>query len=113
MSVFMPDHPHLTDLEQMLLLAVLRLGDNAYGAAIQADLEANAERSVSMGSVHVTMGRLEERGLAESEKGEPQGVRGGKARRIYAVTPQGRAALEWGRAMLDRLWKGVPSEGEA
>lgn len=106
----MPDHPHLTDLEQLLLLSVLRLGRDAYGAAIQADLEEAASRSVSLGSIHVTLGRLEERGLARSAKGEPQGVRGGKARRIYEVTEEGRATLEWGRAVLDRLWDGVPAE---
>lgn len=113
----MAEHPHLTDLEQLLLLAVLRLGDGAYGAAIQADLEDHAARSVSLGSIHVTLGRLEERGLARSEKGEPVGRRGGKARRIYEVTAEGRAALEWARQMMDRLWQGVPdgvpAEGEA
>lgn len=109
----MPQYPHLTDLEQLLLLAVLRLGADAYGAAIQADLEEHAEREVSLGSIHVTLGRLEERGLARSEKGEPRGRRGGKARRIYAVTPEGRGALERGREVLDRMWDGVPAQREA
>lgn len=107
----MPDHPHLTDLEHLLLLAVLRLGPEAYGAGIQRELEEHAARRVSLGSVHMTMGRLEERGLAESAKGEPQKVRGGKARRIYRVTPEGRAVLEWTRELLESMWEGVPSEG--
>lgn len=106
----MPDHPHLTDLEQLLLLSVLRLGPEAWGGAIQSDLDSAASRRVSLGSIHVTLGRLEERGLAASEKGQPTGGRGGKARRIYAVTPEGRAVLEWSREMMDRLWEGVPSE---
>jgi DNA-binding PadR family transcriptional regulator len=106
----MPERYRLTDLEQLLLLSVLRLGEDAYGAAIQSDLEDNAGRSVSLGSIHVTLARLEERGLSSSKKGEPQGVRGGKARRIHAVTAEGRAALEWSRQMLVRMWQGVPVE---
>jgi DNA-binding PadR family transcriptional regulator len=107
-----PELPHLTDLEQLLLLAVLRLGEAAYGSAIQADLEEVAERSVSLGGIHMTLARLEERGLARSEKGEPIAVRGGKARRIYTVTAEGRRALERSRATLGRMWAGVP-EGRA
>lgn len=101
---------HLTDLEQLLLLAVLRLGDDAWGAAIQEDLEKRAERPVSLGSIHVTLGRLEEGGLVTSEKGEPTGERGGKARRIYAVTESGRVALDHVRRILERMWDGVPAE---
>lgn len=106
----MPEHPHLTDLEQLLLLAVLRTGDEAYGAAIQTDIEETAARHVSLGSIHVTLSRLEERGLTRSEKGAPKGVRGGKARRLYEVTPRGRAVLEWSREVMGRMWDGVPHE---
>jgi DNA-binding PadR family transcriptional regulator len=109
----MPSFAHLTDLEQLMLLAVLRLGDDAYGSAIQTDLEDVAHRSVSLGSIHVTLARLEERGLARSEMGEPLAVRGGKARRIYAVTSEGRAALEAAREALGRMWAGVPSRRKA
>lgn len=104
----MSEHPHLTDLEQLLLLSVLRLAPAAYGASIQSDLEERAERHVSAGSIHVTLARLEERGLARSELGDPQGVRGGKARRLYQLTPEGRVALEWSREMWGRMWAGVP-----
>jgi DNA-binding PadR family transcriptional regulator len=104
----MPEHTHLTDLEQLLLLSVLRLGQDAYGLAIQSDLEEVTGRSVSLGSIHMTMGRLEERGMARSEKGEPLRVRGGKARRMYEVTESGRSALEASRRTLERMWAGVP-----
>lgn len=105
----MPDHPHLTDLEQILLLAVLRQKDDAYAASVQADVERAAGRHVSLGSIHMTLARLEERGLASSEKSAPQATRGGKARRLYQVTDAGREALEWNRAMMQRMWKGVPA----
>jgi PadR family transcriptional regulator PadR len=101
---------HLTDLEQLLLLAVLRLDPDAWGASIQEDLEESAERRVSLGSIHVTLGRLEERGLVLSAKGEPTVERGGKARRMYVVTEAGRLALNRGREILDRMWAGVPAE---
>ena len=107
----MPDHAHLTDLEQLLLLAVLRFENEAYGANLQADIENAADRHVSLGSIHMTLGRLEERGLASSEKSAPQASRGGKARRLYRVTEEGRATLEWNRRVMDRMWDGVPAEG--
>ena len=106
----MPAHPHLTDLEQLLLLSVLRQEDDAYAATLQADIEDSAERRVSLGSIHVTLARLEERALVRSQKTAPQPVRGGKARRRYAVTEEGRGALEWNRAVLEKMWGGVPAE---
>lgn len=106
----MPDHPHLTDLEQLLLLSVLRQRGDAYGASVQADVARAADRHVSLGSIHMTLARLEERGLVESGKSAPQATRGGKARRLYAVTDAGREALEWNRAIMERMWGGVPAE---
>ncbi len=107
----MSEHIHLTDLEQLLLLSVLRLPEGAWGGAIQDDLATSASRRVSLGSIHVTLGRLEERGLVRSTKGAPTGGRGGKARRLYEVLPEGRAALDWTRDIMNRLWAGVPAEG--
>lgn len=101
---------HLTHLEQLLLLSLLRLGEEAWGTAIQDDLEKVAERPVSLGSIHVTLGRLEERGLVASAKGEPTRERGGKARRMYAITDAGRSTLMRSREILERMWEGVPAE---
>lgn len=109
----MSEPQRLTDLEQLLLLSVLRLGDEALGADMQAELEERAHRSVSIGSIHVTMARLEERGLVSSEKTPPRAVRGGKARRVYSVTPEGRRALEWSRRLLDDMWEGLAAGGGA
>jgi PadR family transcriptional regulator PadR len=101
---------HLTDLEQLLLLATLRQPDQAYGASLQEDVEQNASRRVSLGSIHLTMARLEDRGLAESRLGEPTGGRGGKARRLYTVTEEGKRELARARRILERMWAGVPQE---
>lgn len=101
---------HLTDLEQLLLLATLRQDDEAYGAALQRDVEEVADRRVSLGSIHVTMSRLEQQGFVHSELGEPTGGRGGKARRIYTVTDEGIEALNRAREVLEQMWSGVPQE---
>lgn len=102
--------PHLTDLEQLLLLATLRQPAEAWGAALQKDIEDVAGRRVSLGSIHVTMSRLEEQGLVRSELGEPTGGRGGKARRLYAVTEEGLLELNRTRRIFERMWADVPQE---
>lgn len=99
-----------TDLEQLLLLAVLQIGEEAYGAAIQERLEAGAGRSLRLGSIYNTLLRLEERGLVRSSLGESLPVRGGKAKRVYEVTADGLAALREARAVFDRMWRDAAVE---
>lgn len=104
--------PHqLTDLEQLLLLSVLRVGEGAYAAALREDLGEAADRSVSLGTIYVTMMRLEENGLVTSDMGEPTAERGGKSKRLYRVTAEGRAALERARMVMETMWSGVEVEG--
>jgi len=105
----MGERSQLGDLEELVLLAVLRLGDSAYGATIREELREEARRSVSISTVYVTLMRLEEKGLARSWMGEPSGERGGKAKRYFAVRPEGMEALRTTREVRDRLWEGVPS----
>lgn len=97
----------LGDLEELLLLCVLRLGGDAHGGSVRDELEKLAGHSVSVSTVYVTLMRLEEKGYARSWKGEPTSERGGKAKRLYEVTPAGVEALEEQRAVRDRLWEGV------
>ncbi len=106
----MPD-TLLGGLQQLVLLAVLRLGDDAYGARIQQELEDRAGRVVAISTVYVTLDRLERRGLVRSKLGAPTPVRGGKAKRCYAVTAEGRAALCESRTTLNRMWAGVEARG--
>ena len=103
----------LGDLEELVLLAVLRLGEGAWGARIQQELEERAARSVSIGTVYVTLMRLEEKGLARSWMGKPSGERGGKARRHFEVRPEGVLALEASRAVRERMWQGLGEERAA
>ena len=98
----------LTDLEQLLLLSALRHPGDAIGAVLQDDVESQAGRRVSLGTIHLTMTRLEERGFVESWIGEPTGGRGGKGRRHYRVTPEGVAVLQETRRIVEEMWAGVP-----
>jgi PadR family transcriptional regulator len=103
----MPRGGHLGDLEELMLLAVLRLGVDAHGGRVRDELAELAGRAVSISTVYVTLMRLEEKGYARSWKGEPTASRGGKAKRHYEVTPPGVTVLESVREVRDRMWSGV------
>ena len=92
--------------EQAVLLAIVRLRDNAYGRAILTEVQARLEREVAAGAVHATLGRLEEKGLVGSRLGSGTPVRGGRARRFYRLQPNGVRALNEARAASDNLWRG-------
>lgn len=96
---------HLGEFEEMVLLCVCSLGDEATGARIQAALEAEAGRRASLGSIYAALDRLARKGAVESWLGEPRPERGGRARRHYRVTREGRAALGALRHVRERLWK--------
>jgi PadR family transcriptional regulator PadR len=107
----MPKGSHLGDLEELMLLAVLRLGENAFGGSIKDELQSLADRSVSISTVYVTLMRLEEKGYARSWKGEPHASRGGRATRHYALSPEGVTVLQSVRDVRDRMWQSA--EGRA
>lgn len=100
----------LGDLEQLVMLAVLRLGDHAYGATIQRELATRAHRRVALGTVYVTLMRLESKGLVRSWLGDATPARGGKARRHYALERAGISALQSARDTLARMWDGLATE---
>ena len=83
----------LGDFEQLVLLGVLRLGDDAYGAAIRQEIHARSGRDVSINAVYTTLDRLEKKGLLESWTGEPTAQRGGRRRKFYALRPAGTTAI--------------------
>lgn len=91
-----------------MLLAVWRLGDEAYGASVRSELEEQAGREVTQGAVYVTLVRLEKKGLLTSRMSDPTPVRGGKAKRFFRITPAGVRGVEKAREVLDRLWDGLP-----
>jgi DNA-binding PadR family transcriptional regulator len=97
----------LGQLEQLLMLAVARLGDEAYGAGIQQMLEETAGRSATIATIYVTLVRLEKKGYVESRREEPTPVRGGKSKRCFRLTPKGVEALKESRAALEKMWRSV------
>ena len=101
----MPKGSHLGDLEELLLLAVRRLGGDAHGGRIREELASLAGRTVSISTVYVTLMRLEEKGYARSWKGEPSTERGGKAKRHYEVRPEGLQVLKDVRDVRERMWQ--------
>lgn len=97
----------LGEFEQLVLLALLRIGDDAYGMTVRRELEETAGRQVTFGTVYGTLDRLEEKGYVSSHHGPAEPVRGGRARRFFKVEPEGELALARARDMMARMWKGV------
>jgi DNA-binding PadR family transcriptional regulator len=98
---------YLGEFEQLLLLAVLRLGSEAYGADIARELEARAGRTVSRGALYTSLDRLEDKGLLRWALASGTAVRDGLPRRAYTVTPGGIEALRASRDVLRRMWRGL------
>jgi PadR family transcriptional regulator PadR len=93
--------------EQAVLLAIVRLGDLAYGRAIFKEVEARLERDVAPGAVHATLDRLQAKGLVTSRLGSGTSVRDGRARRFYRLHPSGVRALNDSREAVDHIWQGL------
>ena len=100
---------HLGDLEQIVLLAVLRLGNAAYAVPILEEIAAQTGRKVARGALYTALDRLENKGCLRSRLGEPLPERGGRARRYFTVTPAALRALKDSRLALIRLWRGIES----
>ena len=98
---------YLGEFEQVVLLAVARLDDEAYGMRIREEIETRAGRRASIGAVYATLERLESKGCVSSYDGEASPVRGGRARRHFRLEPAGVEALRGARRQLDRMWDGV------
>lgn len=104
----MPD-VYLGELEQIVLLAVLRLGDEAYAVPILEQIEAQTGRTLARGALYTALERLETKGCLRSRLGDPLPERGGRARRYFTVTPAAVRALKQSRLALMRLWNGLES----
>lgn len=96
------DDTPLGTFEEHVMVAVLRIGEEAYGMAVRRELEAVTGREVTVGAVYSTLDRLEAKGLLDSTRG-----RGGGSRRTFTITRRGANALAYSRSMRERLWQGV------
>ena len=98
----------LGTFELLILLAVMRLEDDAYGVPISREIEETSGHGVAIATVYATLERLEERGLVTSELGDPTPERGGRAKRIFRVTNKGVRDVQDARRALTRLWGRLP-----
>lgn len=102
---------YLGEFEEVVLLAVaIRAGD-AYGATVVNEIEQQMGRSVNLGAVHSALNRLQEKGLVSSQMGGSTTERGGRRKRLYAVTADGRRVLEEVRQLRNQMWAAIPQIG--
>jgi PadR family transcriptional regulator len=95
------------EFEQLILLALVRLGQDAYGVTIRQEIESRAARAVSSGALYTALDRLEKRGFVTSRLGEPTPERGGKRKRLYTLQPAGERALARLHESLRLMSRGV------
>ncbi len=99
---------HLGELEELILLLVVLLKEDAYGLAIRKALQQHANRKVTIGAVHGTVNRLESKGYLQSTVGEATEIRGGRRKRIFAVTAAGKKILQSSKDIKVSLWQQIP-----
>jgi DNA-binding PadR family transcriptional regulator len=97
----------LGDFEQLVILALLRIGDDAYGMLVRREIEERTGREASLGAIYATLDRLEKKGMISSAIGGAGAARRGRAKRFFTVEPQGRAALTRALTALDSLRSGI------
>jgi DNA-binding PadR family transcriptional regulator len=100
----------LGEFEQVVLLAILRLGDEAYAVAVQNEILRCTGRDVSRGSIYITLDRLETKGYLRSWLADPTPERGGRAKRYYTLRPAAIGALRESRRALIALWRGLEAK---
>ena len=97
----------LGEFEQVVLLAIIQLGNDVYGVSIVEEIQRRTGRRVAPAAVHITLRRLEIKGLVTSWLGDPTPERGGKARRYVKVTRAGLESLRASRKVIDQMWQGL------
>ena len=112
-GIYMRNRLTLGEFEQVVLLAILRLGENAYGAAICREIAGCTRRDPAPGAMYTTLDRLEAKGLVDSRFGDPTPERGGRAKRYFHVTPRGRSAIVGAQRSYRRLMSGLRLFGGA
>jgi PadR family transcriptional regulator PadR len=103
----MPDRNHLGEFEHIVVLALLRLSDRAYGATVRQEIDARTGREVSIGAIYATLDRLEAKGYVKSKLGEPTPERGGRSKRFFRVTAKGVFAVNRTHRALHNMIEGL------
>jgi DNA-binding PadR family transcriptional regulator len=101
---------HAGEFEMLLMLAIMRLGENAYGVSIREELENETSRTLTLGTVYKTLGRLEDKGYLRSRTSDPIAERGGRRKKLYQLSPSGLSAVRRSLADLRSLTHGIDLE---
>ena len=109
----MADVQTLGEFEQIVLLAILRLDENAYGVTIREEIMARTDREPSPGALYTTLDRLEEKGLVRSRFGDPTPQRGGRAKRFFGISAKGIESVARAQRSYQRLMRGLKLPGVA
>ena len=99
---------HLGEFEELVLLAVCILYDDAYGLSIMDEIEKRTGRTVTISSVHKALMRLEQKGFLHSHMGGATEARGGRKKRLFTVTGSGKRAMQEAREMRNEMWNAIP-----
>jgi PadR family transcriptional regulator, regulatory protein PadR len=103
----MSGRDYLGEFEHIIVLALLRLEDRAYGVTVRQEIESRTDREVSIGAVYATLERLETKGYVKSHRGDPTPERGGRSKRFFRVTPRGVAAVNRAQRALQSMTDGL------
>ncbi len=103
----MSEQKYLGEFEQVILLAVMRLGSDAYGKTVRELLAEQLNRDVTVGALYATLERLEVKGMVTASMGEPTKERGGRAKKYFKVTAKGQQALKRSKDALTHMWQGL------
>jgi DNA-binding PadR family transcriptional regulator len=103
----MGDRDFLGEFEHLIVLALLRLGDRAYGVTVRQEIELRVDREVSIGAVYATLDRLERKGYVTSQRGDPTPERGGRSKRFFKVTGDGVEAVSRTHRALQSMTEGL------
>lgn len=99
---------NLGTFDLMILLALMRVGDDAYGVPIAREIEETSGRMVALATLYATLARLEKNGLVSSRLGEPTAERGGRAKKYFRVTARGLGEVRNAQRVFTSLWSGIP-----
>jgi DNA-binding PadR family transcriptional regulator len=103
----MGDRDYLGEFEHVILLALMRLADRAYGVTVRQEIELRIDREVSIGAVYATLDRLEKKGYVSSHRGDPTPARGGRSKRFFRVTADGAEAVSRTHRALQSMTEGL------
>jgi len=98
----------ITRLEEVILMSIWRLNDNAYGVTINEEVSDRAKKNYSMGALYFSLDQLHKKKLVTKDIGNPTPERGGRSKIFYRLTTAGKEALQYARQLQDSLWDGIP-----